>query len=184
MLIFCSSNQWPLVSFYLFLWQYMTVMMILGRIFCDLGISVYRLVQLENTLLFTLLFKICVTILEPLLWDWGLSGHHWIYLGPFFVLIYKLFNIGQQCKYICKRKEQTLALPSYGVDVEKLWSGSTLRCILHGRRIAPTTAMQHSERIHGANTPADKYRIHMDTHSWRQLKTEGWQYSTRQESGL
>lgn len=166
----------------------MTVMMILGRIrikvsSCDLGVSVYRLFQLQN-----LLFKICVTVLGPLLWDWGLSGHHWIYLGPFFVLMYKIFNIGQQCKCICKRQKPSLALPSYGVDVnvEKLWSGSTLRCILHGRRIAPgkTKAMQHSERIHRANTPADKYRTHMDTHSWRQLKTEGWQYSTRQESGL
>lgn len=52
----------------------MTVMTILGRIrikvsSCDLGVSVYRLVQLQNTLLFTLLFKICVTVLGPLLWD-------------------------------------------------------------------------------------------------------------------
>lgn len=83
----------------------MTVMMILGRIrikvsSCDLGVSVYRLFQLQN-----LLFKICVTVLGPLLWDWGLSGHHWIYLGPFFVLMYKLFNIGQQCKCICKRQK-------------------------------------------------------------------------------
>lgn len=105
MLILCSSNQWPLVSFYLFLWQFMTVMMILGRIrikvsSCDLGVSVYRLFQLQN-----LLFKICVTVLGPLLWDWGLSGHHWIYLGPFFVLMYKIFNIGQQCKCICKRQK-------------------------------------------------------------------------------
>lgn len=47
----------------------MTVMTILGRIrikvsCCDLGVSVYRLVQLQN-----LLFKICVTVLGPLLWD-------------------------------------------------------------------------------------------------------------------
>lgn len=186
MLILCSSNQWPLVSFYLCLWQFMTVMMILGRIrikvsSCDLGVSVYRLFQLQN-----LLFKICVTVLGPLLWDWGLSGHHWIYLGPFFVLMYKLFNIGQQCKCICKRQKNLSCTAQLWGGCERGEALKWTHTEVHGRRIAPgkTTAMQHSERIHRANTPADKYRTHMDTHSWRQLKTEGWQYSTRQESGL
>lgn len=59
------------------------------------------------------------------------------------------------------------------VHVPRLWSGSMLGCIPHGRRIC-------SWRNHG-------YAAHIQytwTHSWRQSETEERQYSMRQASGL
>lgn len=122
--------------------------------------------------------------------------------GPYFswcmYMLNKFWIVGEGCIWICLYVLKSFFFFFMGasilpesvciwvdVYVERLWCGSVLGCIPHGRRIAPgdTTATQHSEKTHVGNTHTDRYSIHMDTHSWRQSETEERQYSMRQESG-